>query len=207
MNLLPNVDLHCQDRDGVQVRELATGLWYWTGLHPDWSPEDGGPEGWEREVGCYYYEAPDAVVLFDPLVPPEDEARFHEALERDVRRAGRPVRILLTADSHRRSSKELAERHGGSIGEVPAGVEAALSVWDELVFWIPEHGALVFGDVVLGREGGLRLPRSWIDEERYAEVVDRLRALLDLPVERALVTHGEPILSGAHGALERALET
>jgi hypothetical protein len=189
----------------MQVRELAPGLWYWTGLHPGWTPASGGPDGWEQEVGCYYLEGPEAVCLFDPLVPMEDRDRFFEALDRDVERAGTPVRILLTVEDHRRSSAELAERYNGTIGEVPAGVEVAFSGWKERVYWLPEHCALVFGDIVLGRAGGLRVPRAWIGDAHYAAVVDSLRPLLDLPAERALVTHGEPVLEGARAALERAL--
>ena len=60
----------------MNVLEIERGLWRWTGLHPDWTPDEGGPDGWEREVGCVYYETPDAVVLTDPLVPPEDPDRF-----------------------------------------------------------------------------------------------------------------------------------
>src|SRR3954463_14603543 len=37
---------HCQDRGGMRVREVATGLWWWTALHPAWTPADGGPDGW-----------------------------------------------------------------------------------------------------------------------------------------------------------------
>ena len=40
----------------MRVQEIATGLWRWTGLHPAWTPADGGPGGWEQEVGCYFYE-------------------------------------------------------------------------------------------------------------------------------------------------------
>jgi hypothetical protein len=190
----------------VQVQEIATGLWRWTGLHPAWTPADGGPEGWEQEVGSYFYEAPEAVVLFDPLVPMEDRDRFFAALDRDVERAALPVRILTTVDSHRRSAAELGERYSATIGEAPTGVEIAASAWNELVFWIPHQRALVFGDVVLGRGRGLRLPRAWIGEEHFGEVVDALRRLLDLPIDRVLVTHGEPVLEGGHEALAAALE-
>ena len=82
----------------MRVREVATGLWWWTALHPAWTPADGGPDGWEQEVGCVYYEAPGAVVLIDPLVPMEDRDRFYRALDRDVERAGLPVRVLVTVD-------------------------------------------------------------------------------------------------------------
>jgi hypothetical protein len=189
----------------LRVREVATGLWWWTALHPAWTPADGGPDGWDHEVGCVYYEAPGAVVLIDPLVPMEDRDRFFRALDRDVERAARPVRVLLTVEAHRRSAAELAERYDGTVGEVPDGVEVALDRWDERVYWLPEHCALVFGDVVLGHSGGLELPRTWIGDEHYAEVVAGLRPLLDLPVERVLVTHGEPVLEDAHAALAAAL--
>jgi hypothetical protein len=188
----------------VQVRELATGLWYWTGLHPGWTPADGGPDGWGQEVGCVYYEAPGAVVLFDPLVPMEDPDRFYEALDRDVERAARPVHVLQTVDAHRRSCEKLAERYGGTVGERPEGVEVGTEAWGEVVYWIPEHRALVAGDVIVGRAKGLEVPRTWVGD-RYDEVVEALRPLLELPVERVLVTHGEPVLSGGREAVERAL--
>ena len=151
----------------MRVQEIATGLWRWTGLHPAWTPAEGGPDGWEQEVGCYYYEAPESIVLFDPLVPMEDRDRFFEALDRDVERAGRPVRVLVTVEDHRRSAAELAERYDGTLGEVPAGVQIVLDRWDEQVYWIPEHAALVFGDLVLARDGRLELPRTWLGEDRY----------------------------------------
>jgi hypothetical protein len=190
----------------MRVQELATGLWRWTGLHPAWTPAEGGPDGWEPEVGSYYYEAPESIVLFDPLVPMEDRDRFFEALDRDVARAARPVRVLLTVADHRRSSAELAERHEGTVGELPAGVEVALDRWDERVYWIPEHAALVFGDLVIARGDGLELPRTWIGEEHYDEAREGIRLLLELPVERVLVTHGEPVLEDGRAALARALE-
>jgi hypothetical protein len=197
----------------VQVRELATGLWYWTGLHPGWTPADGGPEGWDQEVGCYFYEAPDAVCLFDPLIPMEDRDRFFEALDRDVELVGLPVRILLTVDAHRRSSAELAERYGGPAPllpperpELPVGVDIAAAAADEFVFWLPEHRALVAGDVIIGRGHGLEVPRTWL-EDRYDAALADLQPLLVLPVDRVLVTHGEPVLEDGHEALERALSS
>jgi glyoxylase-like metal-dependent hydrolase (beta-lactamase superfamily II) len=189
----------------MRVQEIATGLWRWTALHPGWTPADGGPDGWAQEVSCVFYEAPGAIVLIDPLVPMEDRDRFFDALDRDVERLGQPVRILLTVDDHRRSSAELAERYGGTIGDVPPGVQIALDRWGERVYWIPDHGALVLGDVVVGRAGGLRLPRAWIGEEHYDEVVEGLRPLLALPVERVVVAHGEPVLEDGQSALAAAL--
>jgi glyoxylase-like metal-dependent hydrolase (beta-lactamase superfamily II) len=189
----------------MRVQEIETGLWRWTGLHPAWTPAEGGPDGWDQEVGSYYYEAPKAIVLFDPLVPMEDRDRFFAALDRDVERAGRRVRILLTVADHRRSSAELAERYDGTVDEPAAGVETALERWDERVYWLPAQSALVFGDLVIARSDGLELPRTWIGEEHYDEVRDGLRSLLELPVERVLVTHGEPVLENGREALAAAL--
>jgi glyoxylase-like metal-dependent hydrolase (beta-lactamase superfamily II) len=188
----------------MRVQELATGLWRWTGLHPAWTPAEGGPDGWEQEVGSYYYEAPESIVLFDPLVPMEDRDRFFEALDRDVARAGRPVRVLVTVEDHRRSAAELAERYDAEIGSPPTGVEMAAEPLDECVYWIPEHAALVFGDLLVGRNGGLWVPEPWLGE-RYGEGLRLLRPLLEAPVERVLVTHGEPVLEGGREALAAAL--
>jgi hypothetical protein len=64
------------------------------------------------------------------------------------------------------------------------------------------------GDVILGRDGGgLRLcPESWlpagVDHARLRTV---LKPLLDLPVERVLVSHGEPVTENARAALTEAL--
>jgi hypothetical protein len=171
----------------MQVRQIAPGLWRWTGLHPAWTPAEGGPDGWDQEVGCYFYEGPDSIVLFDPLVPMEDRDRFFEALE-----------------DHRRSAAELAERYDAEIGSPVAGVEVAADVLEERVYWIPEHAALVFGDVLVGRDGGLWVPEPWLNE-RYDEGLRLLRPLLELPVARVLVTHGEPVLEGGREALAAAL--
>src|SRR5919109_536672 len=129
----------------MRVQELSHGLWRWTGLHPEWTPDSPGPEGWEQEVGCVYYKAPTAVVLVDPLVPPEDSERFWAALDRDVARAGRPVTVVLTVPWHARSTEEILERYGGT-RDLPAGVEELVITGtggeSERLYWLPQHGAL-----------------------------------------------------------------
>lgn len=39
-----------------------------------------------------------------------------------------------------------------------------------------------------------------------AELAAALRPLLDLPIERVLVSHGEPALKGGRAALQNALD-
>jgi len=186
----------------VNVTELAPGLWRWTAPHPDWKESDD----WEQEVGCTYYEAPDVTVLIDPLLPPERD-RFFEALDRDVERRGLPVAILLTVPWHDRSASELVERYAAG-EEAPAGVEPfAVPEVDETLWWLPEHATLVAGDVLLGAGGGIEVcPDSWLDRRSsHTAIRAALAPLLDLPVERILVSHGDPVLEGARAGLERAL--
>lgn len=182
-------------------------------MHPDWTPKEGGPEGWEQEVGCVYFEGPDGIVLFDPLIPPEDPERFLAALDRDVERSGLPVTVALTVEWHGRSAPELAERYDGRVltpsEGLPAGVVGIpVESVDETLYWIESGRALVAGDVLLGRDGGVSVcPDSWLSGRADPP---ELRALLlerlDLPIERVLVSHGEPVLSNGRDALARALE-
>jgi hypothetical protein len=185
----------------MNVAQLAPGLWRWTAPHPDW--KEGGD--WEQEVGCVYYEAPSATVLIDPLVPPERE-RFFEALDRDVERRGLPVSILLTCAWHARSADELTERYG--VRDDPQGVvHLAFELVEETMYWLPDHRALVPGDSLMGdgRSGLMVCPDTWLEGDTPARLREELRRLLELPVERILVSHGEPVLEGGHAALEQAL--
>lgn len=200
----------------MNVEQLRPGLWRWTAPHPEWTPEQGGPSGWERDVGCVYYEGPDAVVLIDPLVPADETERFWEALDRDVQRASRPVVVLRTVHWHQRSIDDVVARYrearawtGESGDALPAGVEAhRVERADETLFSLAEHRTLVAGDVFLGTEdGGLRVcPDSWLSEEfRGPAFRDSLRFLLELPIELVLVSHGRPVLENGREALTAAL--
>jgi glyoxylase-like metal-dependent hydrolase (beta-lactamase superfamily II) len=194
----------------VDVQEIARGLWRWTAAHPEWTPDSD----WPRDVGCVYYEGPDAVVLIDPLVPADEADRFWDALDRDVERAGRPVVLLRTLHWHQRSIDEILARYPGarlwtaeSNDPLPAGIKAYPRA-DDTLFWIDEHQALVAGDILLGSEnGGVRVcPDSWLPEDvNPAEFRASLRFLVELPVEMVLVSHGLPVLENGREALAAAL--
>ena len=207
------------------MTRFADGLWRWTTYY----------EEWHDTVGCVYYEAPDAIVLIDPLVPAEssEAARFFKALDRDVARVARPVHVYVTVFWHVRSAGEIVRRYDGTLhvpsraraanekragvaasvfrpgDALPGGIEAlATGRATEVAYWIPEHRALVPGDVLLGADGGgLRhCPTAWLP----ASVThDKLRAALqplqELPVERVLVSHGEPVSAAAETRLLEAL--
>jgi glyoxylase-like metal-dependent hydrolase (beta-lactamase superfamily II) len=207
----------------MDLLEIAPRLWRWTAWHSEW----------KEDVGCLYLETAKDVVLIDPLVPPEDSDRFWHALDRDVERAGGQVHVLVTIFWHARSAGELVRRYGGQLwatsrarapierrtqavtngfrpgDALPGGAEAfGTARGTEVVYWLPGQRALVPGDVILGAEGGgLRMcPESWLPGGTgHAKLRESLAPLLDLPVERVLVSHGEPVLEDGHRALERLL--
>jgi glyoxylase-like metal-dependent hydrolase (beta-lactamase superfamily II) len=217
----------------MEIEELRPRLWRWTATHPDWSPEEGGPEGWEPEVSSHALVEDDALVLIDPLVPADDEERFWRGLVRDVEQHG-PPQIVLTGYWHARSAQTIFDRYPGariwvpesaaekarewvehtdtfSPGDtLPGGVESKKSDYTtEVLLWIPSQRALVAGDVLLGTpEGEIRVcPDSWLAPGvTPAALREQLRALLlDLPIEIVLLAHGTPVTENAHAQLEAAL--
>jgi hypothetical protein len=215
----------------VQVTRLGEGLWRWTALHPHWKRADGGPDGWGQEVSSVYLEAPDHVVLVDPLVPDDERDRFFEALDRDVARAGRPVAVVLTCESHARSAAEVRGRYeaevwapSGAVGVTAAPVTRPFTAGEtlpggleprdvgspsEVLLWIPAHATLVAGDAILGTaDGGLRrCPDSWLPGGlEPARFVELLSSVLHLPVERVVPTHGDPVEQDAVATLGAAIE-
>jgi len=198
------------------VRELQAGLWHWESRHPEWTPEQGGREGWGPEVSSYAIDDGDRLILVDPLSAPSlvDELA-----------AGRDPVVVLTCPWHRRDAQSMIERLGApvyvpppddgdpspveghvfSAGErLPIGVEAFAGMErNDLVLWIESRRALAVGDSLVDRGHGLEVPVEWATKGvPPEEVLDVLRPLLELPVELVLPTHGAPT---DRAALERAL--
>jgi hypothetical protein len=147
-------------------------------------------------------------------MPSREQAAFWNWADR--RCAGRRVLALTTIAFHRRGRDELVERYGAATSRaqrnLPPGVCAVpLRGARETIFWLPEHRTLVPGDRIIGgTRGGLRIcPDSWLEYLpsgiARADLRVLLRPLLELPVERVLVSHGAPVLADAHRELARAL--
>jgi hypothetical protein len=197
------------------MEEIVPGLWRWTGPHPAWRPgaEPESPNDWDELVGCVLYECGDAVVFVDPLIPP-DAASFWEWADQQVGR--RRVHVVTTLEPHRRNREQVAHRYGASRSRarvnLPPGVRPIpLPGASETMFWLPDIRTLVPGDRILGAPGGgLRLcPESWLYWVRVD--LDGLRSLLEplleLLIERVVVSHGEPVLQDGHEALRRCLSS
>ena len=192
--------------------ELAPGLHRWTAAHPAWEPgaEPDSPGDWPEQVGCVAYEAPDALVLVDPLVA---DWTWLDAL---VERHGQPVVVLTTMRFHGRSRAEVADRYGAQLvthtAVPPAGVaRIPIEHGDESMVWLEAPRALVPGDRLIGdASGGVRMcPESWLGylprPAGHDSLREGLRPLLDLPVELVLVSHGEPVLRDGSAAIRAAL--
>jgi hypothetical protein len=61
---------------------------------------------------------------------------------------------------------------------------------NETPLWLPEQRALVFADGLTAPDGELRVWASALHVER---ALPALRAMLELPFEHVLVSHGEPV--------------
>ena len=198
------------------VDALAPGLYRWTARHPAWQPgaEAESPADWPPEVGCVAYAAGDRLVLVDPQLPGEEAWAELDAL---VAEHGPRVAVLTTIRFHGRSRDAVVARYGAErprIGDarIPGVELRPIEGADETLLWLPRVRALVAGDRLVGTpNGGLRVcPQSWLGYLpgglTVAELRDRLRPLLDLPIELVLASHGDPVLAGGHAALAAALE-
>ncbi len=211
--------------------ELAQGLWRWTARHPDWHPGEFG-----REVASYALCAGSETLLIDPLLPAAPRpvlelldgllterlailvtigyhARSAEVLWQRYRER-LPTSIWGPAAVLKRVSHSAALTRIEAGAPLPGGAIAyaiGRPRRGELPLHLPSHRALAFGDSVVGVDGELRLwSTERVDERRarwYAErFAPTLAPLLELDVERILVTHGEPILEQGADALADALE-
>jgi hypothetical protein len=178
--------------------EVRPGLWTWTAPHPEWTPEQGGPEGWDGIVRSYAVDK--GRTLIDPISPPAGVL-------------GVKATVVLTCSWHRRSADEIAGARIVVPADEPAvrlpeGVVAQAGVYPgEAVLWLPQHRAVVVGDCILDRDGELvAVPDSWLPEgSTRASVRAALRPLLELPLDLVLPTHGDPVTTGAREALAAAI--
>jgi glyoxylase-like metal-dependent hydrolase (beta-lactamase superfamily II) len=199
-----------------ELRDVAPGLWLWRLEHPDWV------EGldWEPRVTSTCVESGGEVAVLDPLAPPEDA---HEVWERFDARP--PSLAVVLKPDHVRDVDLFVRRYGArAFGphlffrtNVPQteleGVEPGMvlpgglvALYDgrgrsETPLWLPEQRALVFADALTAPRGELLVWGTPWHEER---ALPALRALLELPFELVIVSHGEPVHDRA--AYEQALE-
>jgi len=202
----------------VEIRDVGDGLWLWRLEHPRWKPG----QGWEPMVASTCVESAGETLVLDPLAPPA------EALEVWQRLDARPptVAVVLKPDHVRDVDVFVRRYRARAFGprlffrhdipetelewidpgrELPGGLVALHDGRgrNETPLWLPEQRSLVFADALTAPGGELRVWTTPWHEER---VLPALRALLELPFEHVIVSHGEPVHNRADyiRALERA---
>jgi glyoxylase-like metal-dependent hydrolase (beta-lactamase superfamily II) len=137
-----------------------------------------------------------ASVFVPPPDTEEDLVRKY-GVTREQAAGGSPdVAWLLAGNS--------GEGHLYSAGDrLPIGIEAFLGrEHNDLVLWIDRVGAVISGDTLVDLGRGLEI-NDWLrGGVTREEVAERLRPLLERPVEVVLPAHGAPT---DRAALERAL--
>jgi len=199
-----------------ELRDVVPGLWLWRVEYPDWRPgTDWGPL-----VASTCVASGGEVALLDPLAPPEDAREIWEQLD-----AHPPTIVVVLKPDHVRDADLFVRRYGARAfgpylfwrtnvpetdlepiepgSELPGGLVARYDGRhrNETPLWLPEQRTLVFADALTAPEGVLRVWATPWHEER---ALPALTALLELPFEHVVVSHGEPVHDRA--AYERALE-
>ena len=199
----------------VEIRDVAPGLWLWRMEYPDWRPG----VGWGPLVASTCVESRGEVALLDPLAPPADAADVWSRLDERP-----PTMVVTLKPDHVRDVDLFVGRYGAQAfgpflfwrhdipttelepiqpgSDLPGGLVALYDGRNrmETPLWLPKQRALVFADALTAPDGELRVWATPWHEER---VLPALRALLEIPFERVIVSHGEPVHD--RDAFERAL--
>jgi hypothetical protein len=199
----------------AEMRDVAAGLWLWRVEYPDWHPS----AGWEPTVTSTCVTAGGEIAVIDPMAPRDGASEVWERLD-----AAPPTLAVILKPDHVRDIDVFVGRYGvrafgpslfwrHNIPEtdlepvqpgtrLPGGFEALYDGRgrNETPLWLPEQRALVFADALTERGGELLVWGTPWHEDR---VLPALQALLDLPFEHVIISHGEPLHGRA--AYERAL--
>jgi hypothetical protein len=202
--------------DAPEIVNVVPGLWLWRHDHPDWDPS----QSWKPRVASTVVDSGAEVALLDPLAPPPEAKEIWARL--DVKP---PTMVVVLKPDHVRDVDLFVNRynakgygpwlyHRDKVPEtelelVQPGIElpgGLMPLYEgrgraETPLWLPEQRALVFADGLIEKDGELRIWETPWHEQR---AVPALRAMLELPFELVIVSHGEPVHDRA--AFERALE-
>jgi hypothetical protein len=218
------------------MEHLRDGLWRWTARHPEWHPGEFGAE--VACFAAHAGDTMLLIDPLLPGEEAAAESRSSVLAILDATLSDR-LAILITIPYHVRSSEELWRRyendaeitvhghpacakrlndtsafHPIELGvPLPGGVTAHTIGKPrryETPFYLPSHGALVFGDAVAETDGRLVV---WATD-KVTQTVERfyrerfnptLEPLLELAFDAVLPTHGQPILTNGKKALKQAL--
>jgi hypothetical protein len=196
-----------------EVIDIADGLWIWRLSYPDW--HEGA--GWPEVVTSTCVESGGEVAVLDALAPPEG-SEVWQRLD-----AKPPTMAVVLKPDHVRDVDLFVNRYRSRAfgpwlfwrtnvpdtelepiepgSELPGGLRALYDGRgrNETPLWLPEQRTLVFADALIGADE----LRIW-GTRHIGRALPALREMLELPFQRVIVAHGEPVHDRA--AFERALE-
>jgi len=200
-----------------EVRELGHGLWIWRTRHYGWRAD----ADWQPVVTSTSVESGKERLVIDPIVPTPDPVKAWERLEKSP-----PTAVAITMPDHVRDISIFARRFQAKAfgpmfffpdqmpnvklepvaadSKLPGG---AVALYDargrlETPFWLPEHGVIVFGDALTERSGELRV---WDSPWHVKRELPALRAMLELPFEKVIISHADEEPVHTRSDFERAL--
>jgi hypothetical protein len=189
----------------VEVRDVTTGLWLWRQPHWEWREGDD----WEPEVSSFVVQSGGEMLLLDPLAPPPSARNVYDRLE-----SRPPTALVVLKPDHVRDVEVFKHWYGvPAYGPwlywrddvpreelkpvrpddvLPGGLVALVDgrAAMETPIYLPEQRAIVFADGMTAPGGPLRV---WWTPMLEKRTLPALRAMLELPFEHVLVSHGEPV--------------
>lgn len=186
------------------IVDLDTDLWIWRIPHPNWEPDGIG----DRWVTSVCVAEGDVVAVLDAVAPEEGDEIWTRL---DVRPP--TIGVVLKPD-HVRDIDVFVRRYGlkpygpdvfqkddvpesdleliypGS--SLPGGFLALYDgrLRNETPLWLPAHRTIVFADAFTTFGGELQV---WWTPWHTERVLPALRAMLELPFEQIIISHGEPV--------------
>src|SRR5674476_1265167 len=176
------------------MEQIAPQIYRWTAPHPEWRSS-------VEEVVSYALVDGEALALVDPLLPSQDDARrapLHAGVKKRLTRLA-PLEVIPQS-----ATGEAAEIADGAVLAYTIGKPRR----SEYPLYFPGLRAFVFGDAVVGAQGGLRFwnQSSGTGAAWYRDVfAPTLRPLAERDIEYVLVTHGPAVLENGQRALEECL--
>ena len=189
----------------VELRDIAPGLWIWRLEHPHWKPG----QGWEPIVASTCVQSGGETLVLDPLAPPASAVEVWQRLD-----ARPPTAVVVLKPDHVRNVDLFVHRYSARAfgprlffredipetnlefiepgSQLPGGLVALYDGRgrNETPLWLPEQRTLVFADALTAPGGELRV---WASPSHKERALPALRALLDLPFEHVIVSHGDPV--------------
>jgi len=203
----------------VGIKELAPGLWIWRVRHPFW--ESGAD--WQQVVTSTFVASGGERYVLDPVSPLLDPIGLWERLDKSP-----PTAAVVTMPDHVRDIDLFVRRYKArAFGpmfffpddaphtklepiiadmKLPGGL---VVLYDgrgrlETPIFSPEHRVIVFGDALTERNGELRVWDCRAGHEKRE--LPALKALLQLPFERVIISHCDTEPVHPRAEFERALE-